>query len=104
MGPFTTQSQHVMQALGKRSANHGSSYCCGEQNAADQRVENISDVTSSGVAYTTGHPSEVSCGDVEGTRNALNGDVTQAATRTCVERWMPGRDPSPETLALAGEL
>ena len=62
----------MMQALG------------GEQNAADQWVENISDVTSSGVAYTKDPPSEGSCGDVEGTRNALNGDVIQAAIRTLV--------------------
>ena len=29
----------------------------GEQNAADQWVKSISDVTGSGVAYTTGQPS-----------------------------------------------
>ena len=44
-------------------------------------VENISDMTSSGVAYTTGQPSEGSCGDVEGTRNALDEDVTPSCDK-----------------------
>ena len=37
----------------KRSADDASSCCCGEQNAVDQWVRNVSDWTGSGVAHNS---------------------------------------------------
>ena len=70
----------------KRSADDASSYCCGEQKAADQLVKDISDETGSGVAHNSSSSqvtcssgsSESSCVVVDSTCNALND------ARTCM--------------------